>query len=203
MFSLFLSKLCRCDQREWSVSKSSSDTIRVKPGEAFALTRCPTHVCLLATQSAVLPLEAWRRAHTPQATLATSQKVGGEPELESNPPCVYKMSLCTKTSSHTQTCLNFRGVCSWGDDIWQAYRKSISDEAWSRCEIVIQVGQTVRSPVMDSQRTISGYVLHYLEHETHLRVSSFFIGLPVWGHFCCSDGICRVWRFLPIDRTRL
>lgn len=170
-----MSKLCRCDQWEWSLSKSSSDTIRVKPGEAFALTHCPTHVCLLATQSAVLPLEGWRRAHSPQAILATSQKVGGEPELESNPPCVYKMSLCTKTSSHTQTCLNFRGVCSWGDDIWWAYRKSISDEAWSRCEIVIQVGQTVHSLVIDSLRMILGYVLDYLEHETNPRVSSFLM----------------------------
>ena len=81
----------------------------------------------------------------PSGKTGNVTEVGDKPELKSKPPRVYKMSLSTKTSSHTQTCLNFRGALLWGDRIWHAYRKweCILDMASSHCEIVIHVGQKI------------------------------------------------------------
>lgn len=46
------------------------DTRSVNPGEAVGLTHRLVRVSLWVSQRAVLPLEDWRKAHTPPAKLA-------------------------------------------------------------------------------------------------------------------------------------
>lgn len=90
---------------------SCHGTKSVKPGKAVGLTYWLVHVSLLASESVTFPLEDWRKAHTLQAKLATLQKLGTCQSSNQNPPMFTKCHYLQKTSSHTQTCLNFRGVC--------------------------------------------------------------------------------------------
>lgn len=166
------------------------DTRSVNPGEAFGLTYWRIHVSLLASESVMSPLEDWRKAHTPPGKTGSMAEVRSKPELKSNSAQnVYKMSLCPKTSSHTQTCLNFRGVCLWEDSIWQANRKweSVSDVASSHCEIVIHVGQTLCSIKMHSLGTFDNFRLRARLFRTWISSQGFLLDCQFY--FCGSNSI--------------
>lgn len=96
-----------------------------------------------------------------------------QPALKSNPPNVYKMSLCPKTSSHTQTCLNFRAVCLWEDSIWQAkskwergFRRGLKP---LRDRYLCGTSAVAERWIIWGCLRISGDELGCSEHEYHLR----------------------------------
>lgn len=71
---------------------------RVKPGNAFAATRWLIRVSLLATECVTFPFERLEKSPKPLGEAGAVAEVGDEPELTSNLPRVYKMSLSRRTS---------------------------------------------------------------------------------------------------------
>lgn len=123
--------------------------------EAFGLTCWLIDVSLLASQFVLLSLEDWRKAHTLKAKqLATLQKLGTS-ESSNQTHLLFTKCHYLQKLLPTHTCLNLRGVYSWGDCIWQAWRKweCILDMASSHCKIVILVRQALCSLKMDILRT--------------------------------------------------
>lgn len=108
----------RCDSWEWFVPRPWYTKCEPRGGSWFDIL---AHQCQPFGQRGFhVSLE---ESPHPSGKTGSMTEVRSKPALKSNPPNVYKMSLCPKTSSHTQTRLNFRAVCLWEDSIWQAKRK--------------------------------------------------------------------------------